>query len=140
MSVAEHSVLVTITEKPEISEPEFETGEFVRIIFNNAGTAENPQPHWDVDARRKGSGWVENYSFGPKVCHLSSVIDFLANWPAPSYVLKHIYINEEAAKLLLPEMCAPKLALRLAEPHPGLYRLCTRVIRSYLEVFTQKRK
>ncbi len=135
MSFVPKQTLVKIVQDSTNSEPEYDTGVFVRVIYNKNGIGDNPHRCWSVDARRKGQGYVENYSRGPVETTQEHVEHFLIEWTWRLSSQNQIFLTQEAAELLLPALCAPKVAFQLSDHGSRLLRLCSGVIsksRDYL--------
>ncbi len=115
---------IYITADPSMAESDL--GSFIRITMEYQTSDLLPLATWSAHALTKIGG-VLMPSEGHLFCvGMPEVLGYIERWSNSSLDARTIFMTLEAARVLVPEMCRPRVPFALYEPNAELKALCVR--------------
>lgn len=122
-----HLPAIVLTENPE--KQEADQGVFAQLLMQRVFITDLYFTQWSISIQRIIAGQKMSVEYQELNIRIEELVALLFKW---RHELKYIYLTEEAAKELLPEMCMPRAPFALAEENPELHELCLKAVRDNL--------
>ena len=122
-----HLPLIVLIENPE--KQEAKQGVFAQLLMQRVFITDLYYTQWSISIQRTIDGQKMSVEYQELNIRIDELVSILFEW---RHELKYVYLTEEAAKELLPEMCMPRAPFALAVENPELQELCLKGLKDSL--------